>query len=1312
MTTPLTVGSNTSIPLYQYEPFSYTWTEPGAVRYTTTTSTNVAPFVSSGTGGVVFSSLLGIDKTSSNEVITIQAFQDVSASILLASSSNVVTIGPARFVDDASQSLSNRRFTFYKNEPIQPTAFSSFYSLASTPITTVTLPAGIGFVSNSTTRYTLTGTPLVQIPSSNYTVIGSNASKYIQCPIAIGVNGERMVLDLSGTSIVSGMQVGTAISQQTFTARCPPYPRIGSNLCNFRYAWTQLPLGLEFADSDGVSVGPSPFQPRDPSGTLILRGTPTLAGAEQFANLMISQATVNVTATRISQSPFVTASQDITVSFAETVLFNPPPGPFEFFTGVPLDPSKNFVQAQTYFAGSNVPITSITAPGGLPSGVSLNFVAGTGRAYLTGTPTTAGTGSYTFRATNATPKTQDVAATISVITDDITLSGPVDVCYNFIISRPASSALTGYYEAPIAWSATASSGLPVSFSAPALAGTGLGLDVSGSSAILTGLPDTLTPLRTLRVTASAVGSPATASRDVNFAVVDDIFSFSDISANKLSFVQNKPITPVQITATTLSERSVVSYTSSNLPGGLRLSTDGLLTGTPITDTSGSLTVVASTGYSRGSNSYPYSITPDTVLFLVSPSRYVYPEGASVSVDVGGVAYSGGVVSNYAFSNLANTYGLSINSGTGVISGNLPTNIPPDLLPAFCNFYVTASAGLRNTSMQVQLATANPIYNLSYLLVQTISNTTMGPTSLYTSLDTSLNAWGLQGFNTSFDTWVTDFSIKNTSVDSNFYMAPRCILTDSTSGVWRSSNGYNFDLVIDAFPPAVSVYQTRPYKILNLSNTSTWYAAGSALTLDEIPYAALFQSTTTTSNQEGLNWTLVNNDRIQTRQGDTMMARRPISVSNSYVAYGLAFGMASNVMMMGGTYDSNLPNPTPGGDPAPIATMVRTSDDGDRWDTINNPLRLEVGNFSMDGPVWVATGSSDYRTSQTFPAAPLTPSGGVRTLAWSEDLGQTWSDATGTTPDIIAYDVGYASNTWLATGWTQGTLGFGFWTIKTRVVCSTDGKAWSDVTLPVTFTEYEGGNRSINQFPEAASLWFDTDNATWNILVKMNKSTAPTDYRCILYTHDVSTSLTSGWTTRVAALTAFDGVPDLQLRNLARRYTRQAPPSTAFLTFFNLNGLGPTLVSPAERSFLIYQYVRFTPIVLSATGTGTIYYFVEESQLFDGLEFDPLTATFSGKSVSLGTRNVDVYLADSNGVSKVTLTFTTVLPFVVRDGVTPASAYTSLLRQYTVVNAARNAENRSVYPAESRTIGEFTRPYPPDEISATVDPKCYSTSNCP
>jgi hypothetical protein len=859
----LSFGSN-SFTVYKYEPFSYTWSYPAASSFRKTISPGIpVSTVTDISSGVQFSSATGLTvAASSGESIVLEALD--ASSVVLATSSNSIAIALGRFVTDLSASLEGQTFPFYRNEPVTPTVFSAPFTLNSAPTATPTLPAGLSFVSNAPSQYRLQGTPLLQTPQSNYLIIGSNvgATKFVTTRVNISVAAERMALDLSGTSILGLMEVGTAITPQVLTARCPPYPLAGSNV---RYTWTPLPIGLTFTDSNGV-VKSSPYVATDASSTLVLRGTPTAAGAKEFVSLGLSQASTLVTATRVS-FPNISNSQAFSFSFAETVLFDDFSPP-TFYVNSPLDPSAIYVRAQTYFGTTDASITTIFSPD--LQDLSLNFVASQGRAYLTGTPSNVGTNTYTFRASNTNGRSRDLLQPLTVTTDSVTLSGPVDVCYNFIVSRNSSNAKDGYYPSPIAWTATVASGQTPTFTASNLNGSGLSLTTSGNTATLTGTPTTVTSLRNLRVTATAAATGASAYRDISFAVLADQFTFSNDSSGTPILVQNKAMRPVRVTATTTSGLTVRSYSSSNMPLGISITNFGVVQGTPQVDGSGSLTVVASTGFASGSNSYPYTILTDSILFFASPTVSTYAPTGSVAVQLSALSYANTTVTNYT-TDLSTAFGLTMDASTGLLSGTLDPGIPIGVNP----FTVFAYTGLHQDSVG--------------------------------------------------------------------------------------------------------------------------------------------------------------------------------------------------------------------------ATLVKSS-------------------------------------------------------------------------------------------------------------------------------------------------------------------------------------------------------------------------SNVLLAFITLPAGGPVVTAPTQLVRTLYQYVTVEPIQIVATGTGTIRYYLRTSDLPAGMYFDALTGTLTGKSVDRGVRSFTVYAQDDIGVTPIVFTFTTIFPVIVRDGVTTAASYTSLLRQYTVVNAARNAENNVVYPSESRTIGEFTRPYPPDETTQTVDPNCYGA--CP
>lgn len=1260
MTTDLSFTSNT-IPTFVYEPFSFTISNPDPLTYTTFAVSNSPGIPTSyfdvNSNRAIFSISSNLMVPGINQQFVITA----SGPTLITTSSNTVTVGTGRFRNSNGNSLSGSNLTFYKNEPITPIQFRAPFTI-STPTTVPTLPPGLGFTDVSGGAwYNLAGTPTVVVPQTNYLVIGqgtgANLGKIVTSSnLAVTVGNERLLINVSGSPIINEMTVGTDISSRVITAAFPPYSG-GSK--TFTYSWSGLPDGIVVKDNSGNTYSNS-FPATDPSYTLVLSGAPTVAAANAFRLVGITSNTVNITASRTFPTPTLTSNIPFTFSFNPTVLFNPTVIAPSFYLNAPLDPSANYFSAETAFGSS--PITQIFSPN-LRTDLSINFVSAQGRGYLTGTPIdTSGTNFYTIRAINAGGLTRDLSQSITVARDAVTFTPRTDVCYNFIVTRPLSNSLSGYYPASIQFQASATSREPITFTTSDLTGTGLTLsNVSSNIVQLTGIPIVETALKNLRVTATAADTLSSNTQDVSFSILADTITFAPVT---LSFIQNRAITPVQLSASSLSQRSIVSYSTPSVPAGLSLSTTGLLSGTPTSDTSGSFPVTASTGFASGTTTLSYSMTADAMIFVVNPTTYTYAPGANVSIGVSGIAYSGKTVSNYAFSNFTPSYGLSIQSTTGTISGTLSDSIPPsDLLPGDKTFSINANAGPLDASMAVTLTTVNPIVNRAFLFLLT-PGTMNGVSLLYAEDSNTFTNWS-NTLSFTFQQWMTDLSVKNTTVDSNTFLA-----LDSgaggttTSAVYRSTDGVKF--AATPIPFGNTTTFPRAYKAINMSNTNTWYIAG---TLDGGVNTAAFY----TSTDDGLTW--------GDGQAISIAPRQSVDVRNYFTAQGIAFGYSNGVFMIGGGSNAEtLPD-------AP--TMRRSSDMGERWDTVNGAFEVEVANFCMDASsVWVATGSSVYSSGNSYNGDF---SNAAVTLKWSDDQGSNWTDASGTTSDFAGYEVAYASNTWLSTGMTRNGTG----AIKSQLLCSTDGKVWSNADVFGAFTEFSNA-----QLPEVSLLGFD--GTQWNVLVKLYDRATP-KYNCALYSHDLSSSLASGWMLRDPAVEPFDGISNnIQLKSFGQHYVRTGTPTLSTFTFTTTPPGGPVITSPTQLSYIFYQYVPITPITVTATGNGQVYFFVLSSELPTGITFDPATGVFSGTSVQTGSRSVNLYAQDAVGVTQIVFTFTTIIPTVTRQQ-TGAGAWTSLVRQYTVVNAAQNSLNGRILPEPP--LGEFLSPEPPDAVNASNCPKC-------
>ena len=705
--------SNNAIGVFAYEGFSYTISNPDPT-YTLQTVTNSggfgpSPSPSYFTKNANTSYTFAITDLSNNLTGgTTENFvlKTVSGSSIL-SSSNTVTIGPGRFLDGSGLSLSNNSYVFFKNEPITPIRLVAPSFTLKPPTSVPSLPPGLSFVSNASNIYDISGIPLVTVPNSNYQIIGlqNGGSRIVTTKFNMVISNERLQLNLSGSPIISGMTIGTPITPRVITV----IPPVGSSAV--QYTFPTLPDGIVASDSSG-NTQVSPFTTTTAPYTFIVSGTPTSNAAYAFraAGAGSNGLVYTVQASRISPSPLVQTTQPLTFSFAETILFDLSTIPI-LYTNVPVDSSANFFTAGTFFT-SNVPITDISSTS-LPTGLTLVFDASLSRARLTGTPTSAGSASYTIRATNSNAVTRDYVTPITISNDSVTFTRPVgtDLCYSFILSRPVDISKNGYYPSNIQFSATAASGRAISFSAPAFSGTGLSLDSSG---VITGIPSAVTPLTDLVVTATAVGTSVTATKTVKFSILDDVFTFADVCASSLGFIQNRAITPFQIQVATLSGRNVIDFSQSGVPSGVRINPAGVVSGTPLGDTSGNVIINATTGFSSGTRDFSYSVIPDTVVFRVPQGTYTYTAGDPVgSIDIDAVSYSGLTVSNFDLS-LTPTYGLTLASTTGILSGTWTTGVPPDtILASSCNFTINAQAGGATPSLSTTF-TANPILDRKML----------------------------------------------------------------------------------------------------------------------------------------------------------------------------------------------------------------------------------------------------------------------------------------------------------------------------------------------------------------------------------------------------------------------------------------------------------------------------------------------------------------------------------------------------------------------------------------------------------------------
>ena len=144
---------------------------------------------------------------------------------------------------------------------------------------------------------------------------------------------------------------------------------------------------------------------------------------------------------------------------------------------------------------------------------------------------------------------------------------------------------------------------------------------------------------------------------------------------------------LQISATDSSGKAL-TYSATGLPAGLSISSSGLISGTPSTAATSSVTVTASSGTASGSASFSWTINPTSTetVTVTSPGNQTGTVGTAVSLQIHATD-SAGKALTYSASGLP--AGLSISS-SGLISGTPST-------AGTSSVTVTASSGTASGS---------------------------------------------------------------------------------------------------------------------------------------------------------------------------------------------------------------------------------------------------------------------------------------------------------------------------------------------------------------------------------------------------------------------------------------------------------------------------------------------------------------------------------------------------------------------------------------------------------------------------------------
>lgn len=364
------------------------------------------------------------------------------------------------------------------------------------------------------------------------------------------------------------------------------------------------------------------------SGTGVITGTPTAPGSSTF--------TVKVTD---SAGTPISATQQLSISIVP----------------VPLAITTTTATLTNGVAGSAYSAT-VTATGGtgtitwsatgLPAGLTISSSGA-----ITGTPTGSGVFPVVFTATDsgagAYQQTKSTTLNLTIIP---TLSVTTPAAQNaitgtaFSLQMQASGGVPSY-----TWSAT---GLPA------------GLSIAATTGVISGTPSAA-GTSSATVTVSDAGTPKqTKSATVSFTVIPKLVISTTSLANAVAGTAYSAAL-----ASTGGTGSVTwSVTGGSLPAGLSLSSSGAITGTTTAAGTVNITVSAvdsGTGAQQQTATQALSLTVIPQLAITTSSL---PNGTANTPYSQTVQATGGVT-GYTWSASGLPAGLSIASGTGVISGS-------------------------------------------------------------------------------------------------------------------------------------------------------------------------------------------------------------------------------------------------------------------------------------------------------------------------------------------------------------------------------------------------------------------------------------------------------------------------------------------------------------------------------------------------------------------------------------------------------------------------------------------------------------------
>ncbi len=463
-------------------------------------------------------------------------------------------------------------------------------------------------------------------------------------------------------------------------------------------------VGAPYSQTLTASGGTSPFNWSLTSGTLpagillnpsgTLAGTPTQAGSFNFT-LTVTDAA--------SQSAARAFSLLVTQSNALQVTTSSLPN---------ANSGASYSQTLAASGGSGTGYTWSLIAGNLPPGLSLNPSGA-----ITGIPSAAGTSNFTVQVRDSQNNTAIASLSINVtsassliITTSALPAGTVGALY------PAATLSASGGTGPYTW--TAVSGLP----------SGLILSTAG---VISGTP-TLAGAFTVQIRATDAAG-ASATRDLTLVVsATSSLTITTPALPAATTAVAYPATALTATGGTGSGYSW-SIASGLLPPGMTLSAGGILSGTPTTPGTFTITLrVQDSGGNQATRQFNVTVSGSLAINALS-----LPEAAIGAPYSQILTASGGTGAGYAFELITPTLpaGLSL-AASGLISGTVAPTVTPGVVSFTVRVRDSAGAiaertfalNVTNTALQIDTSSlAQATVNVPY----SFALTARGGTAPYT-----------------------------------------------------------------------------------------------------------------------------------------------------------------------------------------------------------------------------------------------------------------------------------------------------------------------------------------------------------------------------------------------------------------------------------------------------------------------------------------------------------------------------------------------------------------------------------------------------